>query len=279
MKYVKYVFVLLVLMAGVGQACELKMGYKNGGNDVFIRSAPNNQGVFFDIYSEAAKRIGCKLMVVRVPDNRVYKELRQGNLDFSPDTSFSSKQSGFLYFIANGLESVDYGLSSLNFPDIKSLNDLAKYDVTWIMEVGSRWEVAAQRLGAKSKLLVDYGLENIQEVIEEDPEGRYFFLVKKGEVLRYLSQKNVASLRAVSLKEHKNCCGTPKKRYLGFSTRSKYFKGKINLKYDAASKVSADNFPKAVKKGSIAYDFEQALLGMKQEGVVDRIYKKWLAAD
>ncbi len=45
----------------------ITMGYKTTQKAPYINQAPDNNGLYYELYSEAAKRIGAELKIVRMP--------------------------------------------------------------------------------------------------------------------------------------------------------------------------------------------------------------------
>ena len=251
------------------------MGYKISGKSKLIQDSPYSNGVYKEIYTEAAKRIGCKLKVLRKPKKRVLDELKKGSIDFYPGAAFSAKRAKYLYFIPNGLEDSEYGLSSANLPDIIDLKELAQHKVTWLMGLGSPKESLAREYGVKAGPRGDVTIDAIVNLMVNKPNTNYFFIAEKEQILLYPAENNYSSMEEVGLKVHKNCCGEPSPMYLGFSRKSHLFSELPNSGYMAEQKVAVNNFPSVIRKDNVAYSLMKALFQMKQEGVTDKIYDKW----
>lgn len=77
---------------------EIKMVYKEGGKLPLIAKMPDNTGAYMELFSKAAKKIGCKIVISRMPKKRLHQKLGTGDLDFYPGASFSKKRSIFAVF-------------------------------------------------------------------------------------------------------------------------------------------------------------------------------------
>ena len=80
---------LLLFCSQTWAHCTLNMVFKLGDKFPLMRSAPDNSGIFQDLYSQAAKRIGCDLIITRLAKARLHETLRKGVYDFYPGASFS----------------------------------------------------------------------------------------------------------------------------------------------------------------------------------------------
>jgi hypothetical protein len=62
----------LYLPATAGNStCVLKIGYRTNERPPNIARAPDNSGLYLDLYQKAAEMVGCELQVVRLPKNKV----------------------------------------------------------------------------------------------------------------------------------------------------------------------------------------------------------------
>lgn len=57
---------------------EIIMGYRTTAKMPYIHAEPSDDGFYFELYDEAAKRIGATLKVVRLPKLRVLIALEAG---------------------------------------------------------------------------------------------------------------------------------------------------------------------------------------------------------
>ena len=57
-------------------ACSLVMGYRTSERQPLIARAPDNNGLYKELYTKAAHKIGCSLEVKRLPKKRILRLLQ-----------------------------------------------------------------------------------------------------------------------------------------------------------------------------------------------------------
>ena len=104
-----------------------------------MQKAPDSSGLYLDLMSRAAEKIGFEIEIVRLPKNRTYKMLEIGEADLYASGEFRDYRSDFLFFFNNGLyrEQIFYGLTTSGIPELFSISDINKYDHLTILSVGS----------------------------------------------------------------------------------------------------------------------------------------------
>ncbi|MDM8551757.1 hypothetical protein QUF72_16870 [Desulfobacterales bacterium HSG2] len=60
--------------------CVIKMGYRTNKREPLKGERPDNSGLYYDLYTKAAKRIGCKLEVIRKPKRRILNDLKERSM-------------------------------------------------------------------------------------------------------------------------------------------------------------------------------------------------------
>jgi len=254
--------------------CTLKMVYKEGGKEPLIKEMPNNEGVYNDLFSEAAARIGCKLEISRLPKIRLMRMLEAGESDFYPGSSFSNKRATYLYYVPNGLLTAEYGITNKGIPELKSYADLKKHSITWLMENESSKIEKAEKyqlvIGKRNYL----NLVFVSKYITRAKDHNYFYVADK-EIVDYFPRRVGKSLDELGLKVHKECCEGIKPMYLGFSKKSPHYREIKNTDYDDARSLSPENVPVSMHPDAIVYKLGKALSDMKEEGRVDEIYQRW----
>ncbi len=265
---------LCLVPSAHASTCILKMVYKEGGKEPLIKEMPNNDGVYKDLFSEAAARIGCKLDISRLPKIRLMKMLKSGASDFYPGSSFSNKRATYLYYVPNGLLTAEYGITNKGIPELKSYEDLKKHSITWLMEnESSKFEKAEKyqvMIGKRNYL----NLVFVSKYITRAKDHNYFYVADK-EIVDYFPQRVGKSLDELGLKVHKKCCKGIKPMYLGFSKKSSHYSEIKNTAYDDARPLSPENVPVSMHSDSIVYKLGKALSNMQKEGRVDEIYQRW----
>lgn len=270
-----YLLILLALGTNsVSADCVISMVYKDGAKAPLIEEMPKNDGVFNEIFSEAAQRIGCKLDIQRLPKKRLHLLLEEGKLDFYPGASFSEDRAHYLYYLPNGMDTGEYGVTNLSMKEIGSYDELKKLNVIWLMEIGGSPLELANSLGVPIQERKFFDLPLVSKFVERSPNINYFYIADK-ELVEYFPRLTGKSLEQAGLKVHKNCCGGDLKMYAGFSRFSPHFKEIPNPDYDKSKKLTPENFPVKVDESCVAAKLGKALVDMETEGMTDKIYSKW----
>ncbi len=282
MKVYKFIistlFIFLLFQTGSLAGNVIKMTYKTGGKEPLIGKTPNNSGAYLDLYTTASKMIDVKLKVIRLAKKRLHKKLMKGEVDFYPGASFSIKRSKYLYYIENGFETGEYGVTGLGIPAIKSFSDIKKNKLTWLMELGSSKEEIAKKLKIKTLSVPYMDLDKLQKFITK--KGNKFFYIADKELVDYYlksSGKKFKSFKDAGLEIHKDAAGGLQPMYLGFSQKSKLFSSKPNSNYKKGEKLSPSNFPIVVAEDCVAYNLQETLRKMNKSGETNKIYKKYFS--
>ena len=242
-------FSLLFMASAQSQSCELVMGYQNKAKLPLINKAPNNAGIYFDIYSLAAQKIDCGFKVIRLPKIRVLQEMKRGIVDFYPGMKFSEKRSTYAHFIANGLTTGRVGLSLLEMPLITAKEQLTGYSV--LIALGGI-NYMGEIDGLKVHQVLNLDIEKATKMLKL--KRGHFFATDPFVVNNFL--KNT---KEPLYKTHPDCCGGIKPMYIGFSIKSEYLIEVSNPQYNKELAISINNYPDMLKKNSIAYRFGVAV--------------------
>lgn len=122
--HLRLVVLMLVVSSFSSMACEMVMGYRTSERLPNIEEAPNNNGLYKDLYTSALANIDCTLKIVRAPKKRIMKMLIEGKVDFYPGLASSRERAPDIYFIKNGLTSKSAIVTRFDHPEIKSLEDV-----------------------------------------------------------------------------------------------------------------------------------------------------------
>lgn len=248
------------------QACVLKMGYRTTARLPNIEAKPSNKGVYQDLYSEAAKRIGCELEIHRLPKKRILRDLGRGTLDFYPGLTFREERSLYIHFFPNGLPSADIGLTRVEVSEINSFYDLKGKTVLRAFGGSS---VDADKYGVTLKTPPELSFNKAIEIILNKQAD--FYEDEIGTLSYYLKSHP----RADELKFHLHCCGGLTELTVGFSRASPHLKEEVNPDYDVQKELAYDNFPTRLATRTIAYRFQQALKELKEDGFTDNVFQKY----
>lgn len=238
-------FLSLSMVCQPSQSCELVMGYQNKAKLPFINKAPDNSGIYLDIYSLAAQKIDCVLKVVRLPKVRTLNNIKVGEIDFYPGMKFSKERSLYIHFIPNGLITGRMGLSRRNMPLITNKQQLTNYSV--LISLGGI-NYVDKIDGIKVHQVLNLGIEKAARMLIL--ERADFYATDPIVVDNFLQNTDTTIF-----KKHPNCCGGVKPMHIGFSKNSVYSTEINNPDYRKGKNLSIENFPTKLVKDSIAYEF------------------------
>lgn len=253
----------------------LTLVYKDAGTSSYMGVAPDSSGLYKDLMTRAAEKIGFKLKIVRGPKKRLYKMLEEGEADLYASAAFRVSRSKFLFYMLNGLyrHKQYYGLTSLNIPMLSNIKDISKYDLSWVVEMGSSSPERAKVYGLKHLEIEDVTVERAVQMLTRDRP--FFFLINKIDVHKYMKEHHLASMCEVGVRLH--CCylDVAAPLYSNFSRNSPYYHEEPNLRYDAKKPLSPENFPFQLVAGSVSYKFQKALREMIDSGEVEALARKY----
>ncbi|AUD58966.1 amino acid ABC transporter [Shewanella sp. Pdp11] len=248
-------------------ACVITMGYRTSERLPFIGDEPNNTGFYHDLYQAAADKVGCKLNIVRAPKLRILRDLKLGNIDFYPGLNFSEDRAKYAYFIPNGLSERAIGISRAGAADIRSIEQLANNKMTLLIAPGS-YDFG----GLPDKIQVRKPPElNVSKALDYllSNQGD-FFIYDQTTLHYYLKDRD-----PTQFKLHYDCCQLPQEMYLGFSKKSRHYRGRHNPNYRTENPISPDNNPTILAPDSKAFEFAKALAAMDSQGETQRLYSKY----
>lgn len=278
---ITHVFAIVVLLGiqpiWAAEQPVMTMTYKLGAKPPMMAEAPNNSGIYLDLFTLAAERIGYRLELKRMPKVHLHKDLAQGTIDFYPGASFSEKRAEYLYWIDNGLITAEYGLTAAGRDPIPSYQSLRGSDCIWLMEHGSSKEQLCQSLGLKRFKVRALEVNRAREFILDNPG--LFYVADKEIVDHYLMEIAPRTMAEMGLMVHPDAGGGPQPLYLGFSRESPLFKELPNPEYDAGKPMSIDNFPVRVDPDCPAAALGRALQELKREGITQAVYDKYFGLE
>ncbi|MCE2571224.1 substrate-binding periplasmic protein [Motilimonas eburnea] len=251
------------------QACELKMGYRTTARMPNINAKPNNTGLYYDLYKAAADKIGCELVVVRSPKNRILRGLKDGSIDFYPGLTFTEARSEFYFFYPNGIPAADVGLTRIGKDKIKNYDQLAhKVVLVALGSPGPQTDNPHIDFKRPPELTferaIDLILANQADFYMDDFGTLYYYLVQHP--------------RQTELMFHMNCCGGMTQLTLGFSKQSPHFASETNPHYDASKPLYWQNYPTQTVSGTVADKFRLALKELADSGFTNTLYKDYYGA-
>lgn len=275
--YKRVIFIVLisflVLSSNLlGNDLVIKMGYKTIHKLPLIGDKYDNSGLYLDLFNKAAKKIGYRLEIVRLPKKRLHLALKKGEIDFYPGSSFSLKRVEYLYYLPNGLQTKEVLVS---LKDKDTVNRMEDVKGTLIVELGSsksEWNEIYPNL--KIKEFNKLSMNTVEKILKFK---RGDFYIADIEIVDfYKRNNNLDTLLDIDLKVHPNAISEvfiP--MYLGFSRKSKLFSEKENLNFKEDENISIENYPSSIDKNSIAYQFYLALEELRKENVTNKLYNKY----
>ena len=264
-----FVAILIFPLSVTGNEKVIVMGYKAIAKPPLIGDARDNSGLYVDLFSKAAEKIGYRLQTVRIPKKRLHKELALGNIDFYPGSSFSLDRAKYLYYLPNGLLTKEVLVSLASMPEI---SDMEEAEGTLIIELGSsksEWDDIYPKMS-----LTQMSKLSMESVIRALRVGRGDFYIADIEIVDDYKRRNgIASFADIGIRIHHNAINREFiPMYMGFARNSLLFSEKPNLEYDPDIRVSISNFTSTVNKESVAYRFSEALLQLQKQGDTQRLY-------
>ncbi|MBW1784238.1 MAG: transporter substrate-binding domain-containing protein [Deltaproteobacteria bacterium] len=242
----------------------ITMGYRTNERAPLIGEAPDSEGLYYHLYSEAAKRIGCTIQVVRKPKKEILNDIRDGVVDFYPGFNFSKERSEFVYYIENGLPGGDVGLSLETLPEITDMNQLIDRDLTLLRSYGNARIVE----GVKEIRLNELDLDTVSKLLINKRAD--FYIYNKSTLEYYLMKNHVKGFKL-----HPKCCGGIMPLYLAFSKKSPKFRSLKNENYKPEVPLSVENFPIKMDPQCVAAKFASALSEMKESGRTEKLYEQY----
>jgi len=209
-----FTVLLLLAYASTSVACEFTMGYRTSERLPLIQEAPNNTGLYEDLYKAALTKIGCSLKVIRAPKKRIMKMLIDGELDFYPGLGFSEARAKHIYFFENGLTSQSVILTRKDKAIINSLKDLK--NSVLIRAHGANTTHFDNDLNIAIRYVHDLSIAQAVDAIENNKAD--FFIYNSYALKFYLKQFPNDKVKLHS------CCGDALSMLVGFSKQSPHVK-------------------------------------------------------
>ncbi len=250
--------------------------YKELGKAPYIQAAPDNSGLYYDMMSRAAQKIGFELIIERYPKKRTYSMLENGTAELYASGEFYIHRSEFLYYFPNGLyRNADfYGITSMSIPEIENISDISNHNLIWCVELGSSWALKAESLGVRYNEISNARIEVAVKLLHL--KRPFFFHIQKKDIEKYLIDNGISSLEEIGIKIHKKC-GLNKQEplYTAFSRFSPYYSEQPNPLYDKSKPTSPENFPIEPIANSVPEQLKNALQEMIVNGETAKMIAKY----
>lgn len=258
------ILLLSILSPALADACTLTMGYRTSERMPLIQKAPDNSGLYKDLYSKASSLINCTLKIKRLPKKRILYAMQNGTIDFYPGFNFSLERQLYTFYIPNGLTTGLQVISLDKSPEIKNLEDMKGR--TMLIPNGS------PTFGAEEKGVIVVVVENLDlpRAIEMLEQGRADYFHYQSDTIRYYLKKYPHT----QIKRHP-CCSSAEPMYLGFSRFSQHYQHTENPNYKPSSAITINNDPDKLLPDSLPHKLQMALQFLDETGFIDQLEKKY----
>ena len=225
------------------------MGYRTSEKLPFIKKAPNDDGLYNDFYSEALRRIGCKLIITRKPKKRILRDLKNGRIDFYPVLTETKDRYKYINFHSIGIPSLDVAIVR------KETIHINKEKLVLVKPLGApNVEFLNFKIYRQSPEL------SISKAIKAIIDKKADIYIDEWINIIYLLSKDEDKTK---FKIHYDCCKGLKFLTLGFSKESKLYFEKNNKTFVNVSTSSRVD------------DFLEAINSMKEDGTTEAIFKHY----
>ncbi|HFQ5121399.1 TPA: substrate-binding periplasmic protein [Vibrio vulnificus] len=264
-------FGLLLLLCGFIYpslaTTEIIMGYRTTEKMPYIHAEPSDDGFNFELYDEAAKRIGAKLKVVRLPKLRVLLALEAGEIDFYPGFAFDLERAKYAYWVPNGTYQRDVAVTLKGRPLMTQATSLDGF--TQLVALGNPDYLVGRDTSKMNQFTVSE--LDVGRAMTFLRRGRADFYVYEEDTLRYYLKTEGLNDMMI----HPNFVDRSTPSWAGFSRNSALFQGQENPAYDPNLPLAWNNMPMELVPGSVIDEFRQALHQMEMEGWTQALYRKY----
>ncbi|KAF0813797.1 hypothetical protein IGB42_01476 [Andreprevotia sp. IGB-42] len=256
------------------QTGTLVFAYPEREKPPLIAEAPDNHGLYLDLYAAAARKIGMQLKVVRLPKKRIFSEMRAGTVDLYSG-SFAADRADFMNWAENGLVTRELCITR---DDVAPLTDLDHAPrLRLIVEIGDSRTTLDARYPALIPTTLGARIDMPLAVKLLQGKRGDLFLIEEEPFLHYMQQKHLTSLAPLGLRAHTHCRGPAYPMLMGVSRFSSHYGGVRNPLFDARAPLSAHNLPERIAPDSTAGKLANALQQMKASGETRQLADKYLA--
>ncbi|MFO6422683.1 substrate-binding periplasmic protein [Motilimonas sp. KMU-193] len=256
----RWLLLLLLLLSSSSWACELKMGYRTTQRPPFIAGAPDNTGLYKELYETAATKMGCKLTIVRSSKSRILAKIDTGDIDFYPGLTPTPERAQYVHFFPNGLVDGYMGISHLDLAEITHYGQLSGKTLL-IAKGGPR--LVSDDLNVIIKEPPELSVAMAAEMIDQKKAD--FYIYNFTSLIEFIKQN-----KDLNIKLHRHCCGEFQPMQLGFYLKSAKIKTKpnetLNTRYPHNNQQLDDQ--------STARLLKETLAEMAQDGTTAGIFYK-----
>ena len=262
-----------------GKPVTLRMVYQDVDKSPFMQEAPDNSGIYLDIYSAAAEKLGWDLVISRFPKKRALLNVMSGedNNDFYAirklSDSTSAEEIDKLYWFYTGMTREYVYVSRIDTPEINSLEEFRKYTLLTGSVPVSIESSIKDNFNANVVLIAGGHIERLAEGLR----------IKRGDLF------NIDSITARVFIEHSDIkdikiqnsafmssleINNNVKLTMAFARSSPLLDLSPNPNYDKTKPVTVDNFPVIADPECPAAKFAAVVNELALNGTIDNIYSK-----
>lgn len=255
-------FICVLGVASASAESVITMGYRTTAKLPYIEAAPSNAGLYYDLYSEAARRAGLKLEVVRVPKVRVEENLRRGTIDFYPGYSYTDQRAEFAYWIRNGMIQRDIVVGREYHHDKLIAGDTS--DLIQGLSLGNPLKLE----GFKVLEIAEFDLDRAFQMLASKRIDVY--VAEESAIKYYIKSNGITDLELFD-----QYIDEMYYSHAGFSVQSPLFMVEPNPQFDPQTAQSPTNFPIALLSDSPAKRFNDALQKMNEDGTTQALLEEY----
>jgi ABC-type amino acid transport substrate-binding protein len=251
----------------------ITMVYREAEKLPYIDAAPSNKGLYQAVFKEAAKKIGLRFQIKRLPKKRAYNHLENGYADFYPGASFVPDREHFGYFIENGMALKGSALLYDNDLTVNNVSEIKGYTLLYNMGgTTSFYEYSGVDLTSNYlREVPSLDIKKAIKILQKKQADFYAYDITA--INNYFKAHDVKGIKRLSVPLDE------KVDHLIFSKRSDFYHQKSNPSYNPSKELAIKNLPYTVDENSIAYKFQQAIKSMQVSGEIDRLYQEILMSN
>ncbi|WP_415885319.1 substrate-binding periplasmic protein [Neptuniibacter sp. QD37_6] len=260
----RFCILLIALTPILANACTLTMGYRTSERMPLIQKAPDNSGLYNDLYSKASSLIGCKLEVIRLQKKRILHAMQEGIIDFYPGFNFSLDRQPYTFYIQNGLTTSLKVISHIKSPEVNHIEDMRGHSM---LAANGNPTFGAASHEITIRVIENLDLPRALEMLEQERADYYLY---QSNTIRYYLKKYPNT----KIKLHP-CCSAEEPMYLGFSKLSPHYQRVDNPNYKSNLPLSINNDPDILIPDSLPHKLQEALKFLDDSGFIDQLEKKY----
>ncbi|SFN06629.1 hypothetical protein SAMN05660284_00459 [Formivibrio citricus] len=250
----------------------LVMAYPAREKEPLIAEAPDNSGLYQDLFSRAAQKIGMQLKIVRLPKRRIFHEMQDGKVDFYPG-SFAEDRVAVMSWVENGIMTREVCLTRPEVPPLNGLESAPPLRV--IVELGASKSEISRRFPSLKPVELGPMIDIPQAVRFLNGNWGDLFFIERGPFFYYLKKNKQPSAEAIGVRLHENCLGPAYPMHIGFSRHSRHYAEEPNPRYNPNAPLSPHNLPTRILPSSTAGKLAHVLQQMKSSGETRRLIGRY----